>query len=375
VSDVLVAGGGLAGAAAATHMARAGRAVTLIEREAGPKHKICGEFLSTEAQAYLARLGLDARCLGGAVITHVRLVRQDQVIAAPLPFRGIGLTRKTLDEALLAQAQAAGVNVRRGVAIRHIEGVEAGLADGAVLRPKTLFLATGKHDARGAPRLGWQSRLVGFKSYFRLAPAQQNALARHVELVQFQGGYAGLQMVEDGQANFCLLVEARLLRRLGGTWPDLLAHLQATSAHLAARFAGAVELLDAPLSIARVPYGYVQRGATPGLFRLGDQAAVIHSFTGDGMAIALHSAALAAQCCVAGQTSADYQRQLAGQVSGQIRRAGALYAAISAPVLGAALFASARMFPSLLGWSAAFTRVPPAARVSDIKPSHYGAPS
>ena len=72
---------------------------------------------------------------------------------------------------------------------------------------KTLLLATGKHEARGAARRGRPSSLVGFKTYFRLAPAQHQALSGHVELMLFPGGYAGLQMVEGQKANFCVLVE------------------------------------------------------------------------------------------------------------------------------------------------------------------------
>jgi flavin-dependent dehydrogenase len=63
MTDILIAGGGLAGSAAAIALARAGRRVTLLERETGPKHKICGEFISTEAQAYLRVLGVDPLAL------------------------------------------------------------------------------------------------------------------------------------------------------------------------------------------------------------------------------------------------------------------------------------------------------------------------
>ena len=46
MSEAVVIGGGLAGGAVATLLARAGREVTLIEREASPVDKVCGEFLS-----------------------------------------------------------------------------------------------------------------------------------------------------------------------------------------------------------------------------------------------------------------------------------------------------------------------------------------
>ena len=90
--DILVAGGGLAGAAAALGLVRTGLAVTLIERENKPVHKICGEFISFEAQDYLSRLGLDVAALGGAAISRLRLIRGAETISTELPFAAIGLS-------------------------------------------------------------------------------------------------------------------------------------------------------------------------------------------------------------------------------------------------------------------------------------------
>ena len=41
-TQVLIAGGGPAGAAAAILLARAGQRVLLVERETGPREKVCG---------------------------------------------------------------------------------------------------------------------------------------------------------------------------------------------------------------------------------------------------------------------------------------------------------------------------------------------
>ncbi len=369
MNGILVAGGGLAGTATAIALAQAGQIVTLIEREAAPTHKICGEFLSTEAQTYLRQLGFDCHALGGARITHVRLIRGSQSITAKLPFEGLGLTRKILDENLLRHAAAAGVELRRGHAIQRISydgGFRVEIDRAPALHPKTLFLATGKHDARGLARGGSPSGLVGFKTYFQLDPAQALALSGHVELFLFPGGYAGLQLVEHGQANFCLMVQAALLNRLGGKFSALLAHLQSISPVLATRLRGAVALLPAPLSIARVPYGFVHHPRAAdykNMFRLGDQAAVIPSFTGDGMAIALHSAALAPKFFLQGQSSASYHARLAQDVGPQIKNASRLYAALSSLWAGPALFALARLFPQSLSLGAALTRVPQSARL------------
>ncbi len=356
--DILVAGGGLAGAAAAIALARAGREVLLLEREATARDKVCGEFLSFEAAEELGRLGLDVAALGGAPIGHVRLVRGRREVTAALPFRGLGLSRRVLDEALLALAARDGAEVRRGCLVRRIE---AGIVTTAAqeFAPKTLLLATGKHELRGLARAAPPGRMVGFKTYFRLEAAECEALSGHVELILFPGGYAGLQPVEAGRANFCLVIEAGLLRRLGH-WKQLCAYVQEHSPHLAARLRGATELLGAPLSIARMPYGFLHRpalGDAEHIYRLGDQAAVIPSFTGGGMAIAVHSAVLAARSIAAGEGAACYHRRLAAAVGAQIRCAWFLHRVLTAPGLGAVSFVGIKRIPRSLEVVAALTRV------------------
>jgi flavin-dependent dehydrogenase len=366
MNRLVIAGGGLAGGAVACALAQAGRGVTLIEREAAPAHKICGEFLSTEAQAYLAKLGLDLAPLGGHEISHLRLIRGRSVVTTALPFRGLGLTRKTLDEALLRHAAGLGAEILRGQALRRSDSGWDVTGVGAIA-PDIMFLATGKHEMRLLPRKTRAKRdLVGFKMYYRLAPDQLAALAHHIELIMFEGGYAGLQLVEDDQANLCFLVERRRLIQAGGQVDRLMATLQQASPHLAARLACACPHLPAPLTIANVPYGFIHHHAptdAPNIYRLGDQAGVIQSFTGDGMSIALHSAALAAQSFLAGVPPAAFHRRLAGDISGQIGRANALYRLMTLKFAQPALFGLARAWPRGLGLAAQFTRVPPAVRV------------
>jgi flavin-dependent dehydrogenase len=201
--------------------------------------------------------------------------------------------------------------------------------------------------------------------YFSLTPAQRAALAGHVELIMFRGGYAGLQLVEGEKANLCLLVRRDRLARAGGNWPSLLDRLQTEIPHLATRLAGAAASLAAPLTISRVPYGYIHRpDIVDPVVRLGDQAGVIQSFTGDGMSIALHSAALAAKYFLSGRPAAAYQRAFANHVSGQIRRAGALYKIVEIASAQSALFAAASTWPGALAFAASLTRVPAPVRLS-----------
>ncbi len=356
--EALIAGGGVAGAAVACLL---GPKALLIEREAQAHDKICGEFISHEAQSYLARLGIDLLALGAARIDAVRLVHGGRAACAALRFQGLSLSRRTLDEAMLAQAGQAGAELLRGHAVRNAS--PAGLeVDGAGrMSAPAVFLATGKHDLRGARRQPGRAAedLVGLKMYFALDPTQRAELVGHVEILLFRGGYAGLQLVEGGVANLCLLIDRARFKAADAAWPGVRQYLEQACPHLARRLAGAAEMLGRPLSIFRVPYGHVHAPGPadwPGLFRLGDQMGVVPSFCGDGVSIALHSAFAAAAAHRRSDTQA-YHMRMQRDIKGQIGRAEWLYRAGRArPGLAVA---AARAWPGALRWIARLTRVPP----------------
>lgn len=358
--ELLVIGGGLAGAGLAIPLAEAGWRVTLVEREAGPHDKVCGEFLSREAVLYLRALGVDPVSLGAVPIARVRVAGRRGDAAVDLPFAAASLSRRVLDEALLARAVAAGVTLHRGRRVMALDqGFIARLDDGSPLRALQVALATGKHDLRGHRRPpGRQNDLVGFKRHFRLAPDQSKALAGHVELMLFADGYAGLEPIEDGLANLCLVVRQRRLTALGGAWPALLDHVARAVPLLGRRLAGAEGMGARTLAIATIPYGHVAAPAQPGLWRLGDQAAVMPSFSGDGMSIALHSARLAADHLLAGRSSTAFQTRLAADVGTQVRRATLLSQALVHPGAQGGLLLAARVLPGLMNLVARATRVP-----------------
>lgn len=361
--DALVIGGGPAGAALAIHLARSGRPVELLEQSVAMHHKVCGEFLSREAVAYLDSLGIDLRALGAVPIHGVRLATRRLIAACELPFPALSLSRRVVDDALLTLALQAGTNVQRGRRVDALTRTGANwtaqLTGGETRCAPAAFLATGKHDVAGYRRgPGAQNNLVAFKMYFRLAPAQQRALHEWVELFLFPGGYAGLQLAEDNQDNLCLLVDRNVLAACQHKWPELLAHLLRSCELLAERLEGAEPLLDKPLALSSIPYGLLVGQSEPGLWRLGDQAAVIPSFSGDGISIALHSAKLAAGFYLQGATSPEFARRLQGELHKSIAIAtGISRLMIAAPALAHA----ARLWPHLLRHLAANTRIPASA--------------
>ncbi len=367
--EVLILGGGVAGCAASIALARKGRGVTLIEREPTPRHKVCGEFLSGEALEDLHALGIDLASLGAVPIDFVRLAAARRAAEAPLPFPAASLTRKALDTGLIAEALAAGVRVERGRSVQTLRRStsniwQATLDDGSTCEAPTVFLATGKHDLRGYTRPEDPERWVGFKMYFRLAHTQAAELARASELMLYPGGYGGIQPVEDGNANLCWVIQQRHLARVGYRWEDLLAKMQQDCPHLAMRLAGAEQLLVKPIAITHIPYGFIRRTTDEGLYCIGDQAAVIPSFTGDGISIALHTARCAAAAYLAAEPAPVFQAKLRSALKAQMRLAEFAADGLNNALARAVLPFCLRVWPGVMRVTARLTRVAQHAAVA-----------
>lgn len=431
--DPLIIGAGPAGTAAAITLARAGHQPILIEKTTGPTDKVCGDFLSLDTLQRVQSLGVDPNSLGAVPIHRVRLIHGERAVDVALPFPALGLSRRTLDAALLRQAERAGAILHTGLTVRRLtndasqwtiqtdttigtrretrgaveaspsQAVMAGdglpstdfacaaplamngrpartmtshsgcvLGSDAVfpqqaLTSETVFLATGKHDVRDAARPHGQRDAIGMKMYFALAPDAAKALEGTIELTLFPGGYAGMQRVEAGQTVLCIAVERGAFQTYGGGWSALIAAIERTTPRFTKMLAGARALLPRPLAVAGIPYGY--QAPAGGLFRLGDQAAVIPSLTGDGIAIALHSGQQAAEAWLGALDAATYQRALARSLAPQMRLASLLHRAGMSGLTQAAAIPLVRLFPSLLRHAASRTRVRTAPQPKPTPPS------
>jgi flavin-dependent dehydrogenase len=364
VIENLVIGGGLAGAMVAMRLAAAGREVVLIEKEREAHHKVCGEFLSAEAIHYLRQAGIEPLDLGAHSIQRVRFHSGKRNVEARLPFTALSLSRRILDESLLVKAQEAGCAVRRGACVERLEATGDGwsvrLRSGEKIHAKTVFLATGKHDLNAWERGGaTQADLVGFKMHWRLTPAQSEILRGVMDLFLFRGGYGGLAMVENETANLCLVVRRKILRSLGG-WDELLQSMRNQLPALHDRLANAAPCWQKPLAISPIPYGHLG-GPANGVWRVGDQAAVIPSFTGDGMSIALHSGVLAAEMYLDGKSPDHYLLRVADQLRTGMRFASGLSRAMVTPVARTLAPILLSLVPGAMARIAHSTRIPECA--------------
>jgi geranylgeranyl reductase family protein len=137
-ADVVVVGGGPAGAAAAITLVRAGQRVVLVDKAIFPRDKCCGDGLTVAALRRLEGLGLDPASVASweqaeeAVVAAPGGVR----LRLPLP-SGPGqfaasARRTDLDAALVRRAAAVGAGVIEGSAVVDVGPGQGG--DAVVLR-------------------------------------------------------------------------------------------------------------------------------------------------------------------------------------------------------------------------------------------------
>lgn len=360
--QALVIGGGPAGSVAAMLLARGGMRTRLVERCHAGHDPVCGGFVSADALGLLKRAGIGAGMLGGHPVHTMRFQVGPRTLEAALPFPAIGLSRRRLDAVLIEAAREAGATVEFGRSARALTETRAiAFADGSSVAADAIILATGKLNLRGIERPGESahgSAKVGLRIALRPSAACAAAIEGVVELHLFSNGYAGLVIQEDGRLNLCLSVGAARLRDANGSADALLDQLGEEAPLLRERIAAAAPIHEWR-SIARIPYGWRARNTEPGLFRIGDQAAVIASLAGDGIAIAIASASAAAKALLEGGPAAAtlYQRDFARRARRPLACAELLRAVAENPRWAQPVARILSLRSGLLAWGATATRI------------------
>lgn len=335
-------------------LARGGEKPLVLEKQTETGDALCGGFLSWRTLETLRTLGIEG--VGGHAVHRLRIVAGGRIGEAPLPKPAIGVSRHRLDTLLLARAQAAGAIVERGVAVRDWFSGRVETNDGRTFEPDSLFLATGKHDLRGLgrPRPQGENQTLGLRTHLAAHAALERLAGGAIELHLFDRGYCGLVLQESGRGNLCLAVRKTRLAEAGGDPEALLRQWAAESPAFAERLAFREGPIDA---IGAVPYGWIARDTAPGVFRLGDQGAVIPSLAGEGNGIALASGILAARAQLAGRYASDFQRQFARVAARPVTIARILWQLGERPMTARAIATLAAMTPGLAARFAEWTRI------------------
>ncbi|MGH9418572.1 MAG: NAD(P)/FAD-dependent oxidoreductase, partial [Thermoanaerobaculia bacterium] len=206
--DIAIAGAGPGGSTLAALLARRGYSVALIDRDAFPRDKLCGEFLSYDALPIVDSLGVD---LGDAPqITSCRVVGRHRTYAFDFPHPARGVSRMFLDDALHRCAIESGAQAITATATSVSR--DSVTFDGGVVRARVVAGAWGRwgrfdQQLARAFVTDRSHRNFGFKRHYRGDGAKGI-----IELYSFDQGYLGVNDVEDGITNICGLVHAQRLQ-------------------------------------------------------------------------------------------------------------------------------------------------------------------
>ncbi|GAC1547658.1 MAG: NAD(P)/FAD-dependent oxidoreductase [Vulcanimicrobiaceae bacterium] len=299
MADVVVVGGGPAGAACALGLVRRGLDVTIVERHAFPRRKVCGEYLNGGAVAALDALGVGERVRAMArPLAGIRLVPpHTAAIELPFPTPALACERALLDDALLETARAAGATVVRG----HAEDL---VRDGARVVGVSVRDEAGERRSIGGRFVvgaDGAGSLVARKLGLAVRPAgtKRFAVGGHyrgfgdlgglVEMYVGTGAYFAINPLDVERCNVMVVVRDRDLAAWSGAVDDGMRGKAAALGRGRRSFAGAVRLGP---RVAVGPLAFdVSAPVASGCVLVGDAAGFLNPFTGQGVFLALRGAA------------------------------------------------------------------------------------
>ncbi|MCU1275248.1 MAG: electron transfer flavoprotein [Bryobacterales bacterium] len=284
MEEILVAGGGPAGASAAIAGRLEGCSVRLMDRTKTFRHKVCGEFISPEASEILKALQVwdDFRMLGPQRIRRCILHLGSRVERWRLPECAWGLSRLQLDRLLLEKAGALGVIVSRGESF-----------DGRMTSPfngRVIYACGRRQTARRS------DRLFGFKTHFE-GPSDDA-----VELFFDAHGYVGVGGIENGLTNVCGLAPESLLRTYAFDFDEMVLRSQPLAERLGPLRRSMRWIVTGPLSFAAPS----NRGFSANIYPAGDSVGFVDPFTGSGILNAILTGRLAGLAAARRISTSEY---------------------------------------------------------------------
>jgi geranylgeranyl reductase family protein len=315
--DVLVVGGGPAGAACAYWLADAGYDVVLVEKKQYPREKTCGDGLTPRSVKQLEDLGLGPELAGHHRFEGLRSMAFGRTVELRWPKHpefppyGYVITRKDLDALVAERAEKAGAVVLDGTAavapivegglVRGavVQGKGVGAPESAELRARYTVVADGANSrfgrALGTSRNRDYPLGMAIRGYFESPRHDEPWIESHLDIRDKAGnvlpGYGWIFPLGDGRVN----VGIGLLSTFNQWKAVNTSHLmEAFVDYAPASWGISPETSCGPPTGGRLPMSFsVGPRAGPTTLVVGDAAGSINPFNGEGIAYAYETGRLA----------------------------------------------------------------------------------
>jgi menaquinone-9 beta-reductase len=340
--DVLIVGGGPAGAVCAAVCAKAGLRVLVLEKTTFPREKVCGDCINPACWPVLERLEIADLVLK---LPHAPLHEVEfancwgRSVRFTLPENGpreIAVKRILFDDLLLRHALESGAEIWQGSVVTHVEREWKVRTGQETITAPALVAADGRNSsvARMLDILPCSRKdRVGMQTHLPVTPAFE----RRVVLRLLPEGYCGIADVGGGELNLCLVSR-----------PDRINRLKLRAVKEFQIPPNRVWRTITPLARAAVPAGHGS------LLLVGDAARVVEPFTGEGIYYALASGELAANHIIAAlkekntATLETYGQEHARLYDGRLWINRIAKMAVLYPVIASAGLEIARFHPGAL---------------------------
>ena len=261
----------------------------MIEKNAYPHHRVCGEYVSNEVLAYLLTLGIDPFEHGAQRIDYFEISHSTgKIIKTKLPLGGFGISRFAFDN-LLYEA----VKDRASVIFDSVEEVKDNGSNFLVRTKKgkdiSANFVVGAYGKRSnldiflnREFISHKSPWLGVKCHYEYDYPRDT-----VALHNFNGGYCGLSMTEANLVNACYLTTFQSFKKFNNI-DAFQAEEMSRNPHLKDFFKSAKPVFDRPLAISQISFDK-KSPVENHIFMVGDSAGLIHPLCGNGMAMAIRS--------------------------------------------------------------------------------------
>ncbi len=300
--DVIVVGGGPAGAACSTLLARRGLRVLIIEKAKFPRDKICGDCINPYSWRVFDFLGVARRVLESdhQCISAVRIAGasgSQAILKIPQsptePY--IAIKRKILDDILLNNAKTSGAVVLESAKLEEIEKTDRwklcvrSQGEDLVFSSRYLVGADGRNSTVAA-RLGAEMKSLHLSSSPHRSAVQwhttyQPCVGNEIQLFKFNTGYCGVVNVDARTANLAMVTDPQTSSLAVSDFSRFAANTLLKNPVFARSFKN-----FEPIDETRVTYPinpYVRQIGQPDAFLAGDARRTVEPFTGEGIYIAL----------------------------------------------------------------------------------------